>query len=51
MGRARPDLGDGIRLMPHGNYLIFYSVHDDAVRIERVMHGARDITADDFKGS
>ena len=48
IGRARPDLGTGIRVVPHGNYLIFYSMHDDIVRIERFMHGARDIGGDDF---
>ena len=30
------------------DYLIFYREHDGAIRIERVMHGARDIGGDDF---
>ncbi len=29
-------------------YLIFYREHEGVVRIERVMHGARDIGGDDF---
>ena len=45
---ARPELGNGVRMLPHGRYLIFYREHDGAVRIERVMHGARDIGGDDF---
>ena len=48
IGTARPELGDGVRMLPHGRYLIFYREHDGAVRIERVMHGARDIGGDDF---
>ena len=51
MGRMRPDIREGIRVFPHGNYLIFYTVHDDLVRIERFMHGARDIGVDDFSGA
>ena len=51
MGRTRPDIGAGIRVLSHGNYLIFYTVHDDLVRIERFMHGARDIGVDDFSGA
>ena len=48
IGRARPELGEGVRVLSHGNYLIFYRQADDALRIERILHGARDITADDF---
>ncbi|HYN61975.1 MAG TPA: type II toxin-antitoxin system RelE/ParE family toxin [Rubrivivax sp.] len=48
IGTARPELGDGLRVLPHGNYLIFYRDHESGLRIERVMHGARDIGGDDF---
>jgi len=30
-----------------GRYLILYVVHQDAVEIRRVMHGARNIDRDD----
>lgn len=45
--RARPELGDGVRCCPHGNYLIFFRIDpaDDAVVIDRVLHGARDLPA------
>ena len=33
----------GIRRMPIGNYLILYGVSNDAVRIVRVIHSARDL--------
>ena len=41
----REDLGAGVRVAPFGRYLIFYTVHEDAdeVRIERILHSARDI--------
>ena len=48
IGTARPEFGDGIRMLPHGRYLIFYREHEGAIRIERVVHGARDIGGDDF---
>ncbi len=33
----------GIRFAPLGRYLIFFRVTDDAVRIERVLHSARNL--------
>jgi toxin ParE1/3/4 len=41
LGPARYDLGDGIRYMPHGRYLIFYPQRKDGIEIIRVLHGAR----------
>lgn len=38
----RPELGEGIRMVVYRGYLIFYALRDDAVVIERVLHGARD---------
>lgn len=40
----RPELGDGIRVMPFGRYLFFYTAYPKIVRIERILHGARHIT-------
>ena len=51
IGTVRPELGDGIRVLPHGHYLIFYREQRRAIRIERVMHGSRDIGDDDFDTS
>ncbi len=48
IGSPRPELGDGVRVLVHGHYLIFYRVVEGSVRIERVLHGAQDITAADF---
>lgn len=40
---GREDLAPGLRMAPLGRYVIFFSVLDDTVRIERVLHGARDL--------
>jgi toxin ParE1/3/4 len=45
VGRSRPNLGPGIRSIPHGRYMIFYRMVDSDVQILRVLHSARDIEA------
>lgn len=49
IGTARPELGDGVLMLPHGRHLIFYRRTQRSVRIERVMHSARDIGVDDLE--
>jgi toxin ParE1/3/4 len=41
----RKNLGTGVRIIPFGRYMIFYTIHEDLgkIRIERVLHTARDI--------
>ena len=41
----REDLDAGVRVAPFGRYLIFHTVHEDSdeVRVERILHSARDI--------
>jgi len=41
--RLRPDIGPEARVAVHGNYLILFRVVASVVRIERVIHGGRDI--------
>lgn len=43
IGAPRPELCDGVRMLPHGRYLVFYRVDDDVVLIVRVLHSARDL--------
>mgnify|MGYP003605211864 CR=1 len=43
--RLRDELGDGIRSCAYGNYVIFFEIETDALRIVRILHGARDIPA------
>jgi toxin ParE1/3/4 len=45
VGRGRPELGPGIRSLPHGQYVIFYRIIDTGVEILHVIHGARDVEA------
>jgi toxin ParE1/3/4 len=42
-GRSRPELAPNLRSKPHGDYLIFYTPGAKMVRVERIMHGARDV--------
>ena len=39
----RSDLRTGLRSCAHGAYLIFFTVDEQGVRIERILHGARDL--------
>ena len=49
IGTARPELGAGIRVLPHGRYLIFYREAMQGLRIERILHSARDTSGEDFE--
>ena len=49
IGTSRPELGEGICMLPHGRYLIFYREADKRLRIERIILGARDIGDVDFE--
>jgi toxin ParE1/3/4 len=41
LGRLRPELGLEVRYFPIANYLIFYQEVPDAIRVLRIIHGAR----------
>ena len=41
---SREDLALGLRMAVHGRYLILFRVLSDAVRVERIVHGARRIS-------
>ena len=43
LGRARPEIGENLRSIPEGNYLIVYRMWAGNVVIVRVFHSARDI--------
>lgn len=44
----RENLGIGIRMLVFGRYLIFYTIHTDSIKIERVLHSARDLLPNFF---
>ncbi|NUT74963.1 type II toxin-antitoxin system RelE/ParE family toxin [Pseudomonas sp. C1C7] len=44
LGVSREDCAKGLRMLAHGRYLIFYCLIDDGIKVERVLHSARDIS-------
>lgn len=44
----REEFGTGIRMVPFGRYLLFYTVHSEYVRIERILAGERLLSTADF---
>ena len=48
MGRAHPELAAGLRSFPVGRHVVFYLPHPEGVELVRVLHGARDISDDEF---
>ncbi len=47
---SREDLAPGLRMAALDRYVIFFRILDDTIRIERVLHGARNLPAVFGKG-
>ena len=45
MGRARPELGEGIRSRPHRGYVIFFRYSGSEFEVVRILKGHRDMEA------
>ena len=43
LGRARPELAEGVRSLPHERHVIFYEIIAGRCHILRVLHHARDV--------
>ena len=43
LGRARPELGEDVRSIPVGNYLIFYVPAAEGINVARIIYGGRDL--------
>ena len=43
LGTSREQLAEGLRVFSVANYAIYYRPEFETVRIERVLHGARDV--------
>ena len=41
--QLRPDIGEEARMASVGNYVILFRIQDNAVRIERIAYGARNL--------
>jgi toxin ParE1/3/4 len=49
MGRARPELADGLRSMPTRTpYIVYYEPDREGVLVLRVLHHARDVDTDGY---
>jgi toxin ParE1/3/4 len=48
-GKSVEMLAPHLRFIPIGSYLVFYRSLPDEVEISRILHGARDITAELFR--
>jgi toxin ParE1/3/4 len=44
LGRPADDIGEHVRILTRGSYLLIYRLHtaEEAVELVRVVHGARD---------
>jgi toxin ParE1/3/4 len=42
IGRKRDDLKPGMRSLTEGNYIIYYHLMQDGVKVLRVLHAAQD---------
>ena len=45
MGRARPELGDGLRSAPFESYVIFFRYVGERFEVVDILHGRRDVDA------
>lgn len=43
-GRARPELGPGIRSVPHGQYVIFFRLIETGTEVLHILQSARDLS-------
>jgi toxin ParE1/3/4 len=40
---ARPEIAEGLRSCAYGRYVLFFRVDEAVVRIERILHSAREV--------
>jgi toxin ParE1/3/4 len=48
-GRTRDDIGPNLRSVIIGNFVAVYRVRSDDVVIVRVLHGSRDLDAEEYE--
>ena len=49
IGKSVEELAPDLRLVPIGNYLIFYRPTKERIEIVRILHSSRDITDEFFR--
>ncbi len=42
-GTSRDDLSPGLRAFSVGNYVVYFHAMETGIRVERVLHGSRDV--------
>jgi toxin ParE1/3/4 len=42
LGRPRPELGDGLRSLPHHGYVVIFRYGDGTIDVVQVIHARRD---------
>ena len=47
-GSLRPDIFEGLRIIPHGNYIIYYFPYPEKIIVLRISHATRLINASDL---
>jgi len=45
LGRARPEIREGLHSIPYQHHVIFYRIMTDHLRIVRILHARRDLPA------
>lgn len=48
IGRARPEMGENLRSIPHGRYSIFYRFDNTTLMIVRVLSSYRNVSTQTF---
>lgn len=43
MGKARPEIREGLQSFQYEHHVVFYRLLDDHIRIVRILHSSRDI--------
>ena len=45
IGTHRPELSEGVRSFPYGNYVIFFRYNEDFLEVVTIVEGHRDVEA------
>jgi toxin ParE1/3/4 len=50
MGKGVEEIAPNLRAISIGSYVIFYRATEDGIEVVRILHTARDMTAEFFRG-
>ena len=49
MGKVVGEIAPNLRVISIGSYMVFYRTREDGIEVARILHAARDITAELFR--